>query len=82
MNELVFHNFTPTAQKVGGNKMIILSKSSSVNSLVENIQADKIMWFYDGIIYHQVFAFEDSESGITIYFFNNDGVVASHHFGD
>lgn len=82
MNELIFHNFTPTAQKVGGDKMLILDKNDSIESLVENIKSDEIIWFYDETIYHQIFAFEDTESGITIYFFDDDGSVSSYYFGD
>ena len=82
MNELIFHNFNKTADLVGGDMMLILTASSSLEEIVSQILSNKIIWFYDGDKYHQVMAFKDEPNAITIYFFNSEGIATSYRFGD
>jgi hypothetical protein len=82
MNELTFHNFNKTADLVGGDMMLILTASSSLEEIASQILSNKIIWFYDGDKYHQVMAFKDEPNAITIYFFNSEGIATSYRFGD
>ena len=82
MNELTFHNFNETADLVGGDMMLILTASSSLEEIVSQILSNKVIWFYDGDKYHQVMAFKDESNAITIYFFNSEGIATSYRFGD
>ena len=82
MNELIFHNFNKTADLVGGDMMLILTTSSSLEEIVSQILSNKIIWFYDGDKYHQVMAFKDEPNAITIYFFNSEGIATSDRYGD
>ena len=82
MNELTFHNFNKTADLVGGDMMLILTTSSSLEEIVSQILSNKIIWFYDGNKYHQVMAFKDEPNAITIYFFNSEGIATSYRYGD
>ena len=82
MNELTFHNFNKTADLVGGDMMLILTASSSLEEIVSQILSNKIIWFYDGDKYHQVMAFKDEPNAITIYFFNSEGIATYYRFGD
>ena len=82
MNELTFHNFNKTADLVGGDMMLILTASSSLEEIVSQILSNKIIWFYDGDKYHQVMAFKDEPNAITIYFFNSEGIATSYRYGD
>lgn len=82
MNELIFHNFNETADLVGGDMMLILTASSSLEEIASQILSNKVIWFYDGDKYRQVMAFKDELNALTIYFFNDDGVPTSHRFGD
>lgn len=82
MNELIFHNFNKTADLVGGDMMLILTASSSLEEIVSQILSNKIIWFYDGDKYHQVMAFKDEPNAITIYFFNSEGIATSYRYGD
>lgn len=82
MNELTFHNFNETADLVGGDMMLILSESSTLEEIASQILSNKVIWFYDGDKYHQVMAFKDEPNAITIYFFNSDGVATFYRFGD
>lgn len=82
MNELTFHNFNKTADLVGGDMMLILTTSSSLEEIVSQILSNKIIWFYDGDKYHQVMAFKDEPNAITIYFFNSEGIATSYRYGD
>lgn len=82
MNELTFHNFNETADLVGGDMMLILSESSTLEEIASQILSNKVIWFYDGDKYHQVMAFKDEPNAITIYFFNSNGVATFYRFGD
>ena len=82
MNELIFHNFNKTADLVGGDMMLILTASSSLEEIASQILSNKVIWFYDGDKYHQVMAFKDEPNAITIYFFNSEGIATSYRFGD
>ena len=82
MNELTFHNFNKTADLVGGDMMLILTTSSSLEEIVSQFLSNKIIWFYDGDKYHQVMAFKDEPNAITIYFFNSEGIATSYRYGD
>ena len=82
MNELTFHNFNKTADLVGGDMMLILTTSSSLDEIVSQILSNKIIWFYHGDKYHQVMAFKDEPNAITIYFFNSEGIATSYRYGD
>ena len=82
MNELIFHNFNAVADDTGGEMMLVLTKTSTIDEIVNYILLNKIIWFYDGEKYHQVMAFKDEPNALTIYFFNDDGVPTSHRFGD
>lgn len=82
MNELIFHNFNKTADLVGGNMMLILTASSSLEEIASQILSNKVIWFYDGDKYHQVMAFKDEPNAITIYFFNSEGIATSYRYGD
>lgn len=82
MNELTFHNFNETADLVGGDMMLILLESSTLEEIASQILSNKVIWFYDGDKYHQVMAFKDEPNAITIYFFNSDGVATFYRFGD
>ena len=81
MNELIYHTITPSAQEVGGDYMLILTASSTIDDIVQYILANKVIWFYDGL-YHQVFAFEDVENAMIVYYYRTDGSVASYRVGD
>ena len=82
MNELIFHNFNETADLVGGDMMLILTTSSSLEEIASQILSNKVIWFYDGDKYHQVMAFKDEPNAITIYFFNSEGIATSYRYGD
>lgn len=82
MNELVFHNFNAVVDDTGGEMMLVLTKTSTIEEIANYILLNKIIWFYDGEKYHQVMAFKDEPNALTIYFFNDDGVPTSHRFGD
>ena len=82
MNELIFHNFNKTADLVGGDMILILTASSSLEEIVSQILSNKVIWFYDGDKYHQVMAFKDEPNAITIYFFNSEGIATSYRYGD
>lgn len=82
MNELTFHNFNETADLVGGDMMLILTTSSSLEEIASQILSNKVIWFYDGEKYHQVMAFKDEPNAITIYFFNSEGIATSYRYGD
>ena len=82
MNELIFHNFNAVVDDTGGEMMLVLTKTSTINEIVNYILLNKIIWFYDGEKYHQVMAFKDEPNALTIYFFNDDGVPTSRRFGD
>lgn len=82
MNELTFHNFNETADLVGGEMMLILTTSSSLEEIASQILSNKVIWFYDGDKYHQVMAFKDEPNAITIYFFNSEGIATSYRYGD
>ena len=82
MNELIYHTITPTAQEVGGDYMLILTADSTIDEVVQYILANKVIWFYDGTLYHQVFAFEDVENAMIVYYYRADGSAASHRVGD
>ena len=82
MNELICHNFNETADLVGGDMMLILTVSSSLEEIASQILSNKIIWFYDGDKYHQVMAFKDEPNAITIYFFNSEGIATSYRYGD
>ena len=82
MNELIFHNFNETADLVGGDMMLILTTSSSLEEITSQILSNKVIWFYDGDKYHQVMAFKDEPNAITIYFFNSEGIATSYRYGD
>ena len=82
MNELIFHNFNASADATGGDMMLVLTETSTIDEIAQYILFNKIIWFYDGDKYHQVMAFKDYPNALTIYFFNDDGVPTSHRFGD
>ena len=82
MNELTFHNFNKTADLVGGDMMLILTASSSLEEIASQILSNKVIWFYDGDKYRQVMAFKDEPNAITIYFFNSEGIATSYRYGD
>ena len=81
MNELIFHNFNASADATGGDMMLVLTETSTIDEIAQYILFNKIIWFYDGDKYHQVMAFKDEPNALTIYFFNDDGVPTSHSFG-
>lgn len=82
MNELIYHTITPAAQEVGGDYMLILTADSTIDDIVQYILANKVIWFYDGALYHQVFAFEDVENAMIVHYYAADGSVASYRVGD
>lgn len=82
MNELIFHNFNAVADDTGGEMMLVLTKTSTIDEIVNYILLNKIIWFYDGEKYHQVMAFKDEPNALTIYFFNIEGAATSYRFGD
>ena len=82
MNELTFHNFNAAADGTGGDMMLVLTETSTIDEIAKDILSNKIIWFYDGYKYRQVMAFKDEPNALTIYFFNDDGVPTSHRFGD
>ena len=82
MNELIFHNFNAVADDTGGEMMLVLTKTSTIDEIANYILLNKIIWFYDGEKYHQVMAFKDEPNALTIYFFNIEGVATSYRFGD
>lgn len=82
MNELIYHTITQSAQEVGGDFMLILTADSTIDEIVQYILANKVIWFYDGALYHQVFAFKDEESAMTVYYYRTDGSAASYRVGD
>ena len=82
MNELIFHNFNAVADDTGGEMMLVLTKTSTIDEIANYILLNKIIWFYDGNKYHQVMAFKDEPNALIVYFFNEDGVPTSYRFGD
>lgn len=82
MNELIYHTITPTAQEVGGDYMLILTANSTIEEIVQYILSSKVIWFYDGKLYHQVFAFEDVENAMIVYYYTTEGAVTSYRVGD
>ena len=52
MNELIYHTITPAAQEVGGDYMLILTADSTIDEIVQYILSSKVIWFYDGALYH------------------------------
>ena len=82
MNELVFHNFNAVADATGGDMMLVLTDTSTIEEIAQYILSNKIIWFYDGDKYRQVLAFKDEPNALTIYFFNDNGVPTSRRFGD
>ena len=82
MNELIFHNFNAVADATGGDMMLVLTETSTIEEIVQYILFNKIIWFYDGDKYRQVMAFKDEPNALIVYFFNDDGVPTSHRFGD
>ena len=82
MNELIFHNFNAVADATGGDMMIVLTETSTIEEIVQYILFNKIIWFYDGDKYRQVMAFKDEPNALIVYFFNDDGVPTSHRLGD
>lgn len=82
MNELIYHTITPSAQEVGGDRMLVLTANSTIEEIVQYILANKVIWFYDGTLYHQVFAFEDVENAMIVHYYRADGSAASHRVGD
>ena len=82
MNELVFHNFNASADATGGDMMLVLTETSTIDEIAQYILLNKIIWFYDGDKYHQVMAFKDEPNAITIYFFNSEGIATYYRFGD
>ena len=82
MNELIFHNFNASADATGGDMMLVLTETSTIDEIAQYILFNKIIWFYDGDKYRQVMAFKDEPNALTVYFFNDDGIPTSHRFGD
>lgn len=82
MNELIYHTITQSAQEVGGDFMLILTADSTIDDIVQYILANKVIWFYDGTLYHQVFAFEDVKNAMIVYYYRADGSAASYRVGD
>lgn len=82
MNELIYHTITQSAQEVGGDYMLILTPESTIDEIVQYILSSKVIWFYDGALYHQVFAFEDVENAMIVYYYRTDESVASYRVGD
>ena len=82
MNELVFHNFNAVADATGGDMMLVLTDTSTIEEIAQYILSNKIIWFYDGDKYRQVMAFKDEPNALTIYFFNDNGVPTARRFGD
>lgn len=82
MNELIYHTITQSAQEVGGDYMLILTPESTIDEIVQYILSNKVIWFYDGVQYHQVFAFEDTENSMIVYYYAAGGTIASYRVGD
>lgn len=82
MNELTFHNFNAAADGTGGDMMLVLTETSTIDEIIKYILSNKVIWFYDGEKYHQVMAFKDEPNALIVYFFNDDGVPTSHRLGD
>lgn len=82
MNELVYHNFNASADLVGGDMMLVLTANSTLDEIGSYIMSNKIMWFYDGEKYRQIFAFKDEPSALIVYYFDDAGEPVSHRFGD
>ncbi|MGN1115958.1 MAG: hypothetical protein ACI4TH_05285 [Candidatus Ornithomonoglobus sp.] len=81
MNELIYHNFNASAGAVGGDFMLVLTADSTIEEIANGILSNKVMWFLYTGRYRQVFAFEDKENALTIYFFDDNGTVESYEFG-
>ena len=82
MNELIYHTITQSAQEVGGDYMLILTADSTIDEIVQYILSSKVIWFYDGAQYHQVFAFKDTENAMIVYYYATERSVASYRVGD
>ena len=80
MNELIFHNFNAVADGTGGDMMLVLTETSTIEEIAQYILSNKIIWFYDGNKYRQVMAFKDEPNALIVYFFNDDGIPTSHRF--
>ena len=82
MNELIFHNFNAVADGTGGDMMLVLTETSTIEEIAQYILSNKIIWFYDGNKYRQVMAFKDEPNALIVYFFNDYGIPTLHMFGD
>ena len=82
MNELIFFFFFVAADATGGDMMLVLTETSTIEEIAQYILFNKIIWFYDGDKYRQVMAFKDEPNALTIYFFFFFFVPTSRRFGD
>ena len=46
MNELIFHNFNAAADATGGDMMLVLTETSTIDEISQYILFNKIIWFY------------------------------------
>lgn len=59
----------------------ILDKRTTIDDIIGFILNDAPMWYYDGVVYHLVVAFEDGVNSLTIHFSNSDGSVSTVTYG-
>ena len=45
MNELIFHNFNASADDTGGDMMLVLTETSTIDEIAQYILFNKIIWF-------------------------------------
>lgn len=67
-----------SAEYTAGDAMMIATADTPFAEFQDLVFNAKSLWFYDGVKYRLVIWFEELENGITIYFFNDIGEIASH----
>lgn len=62
--------------------MLVLTRDSTTEEVARDILENRVIWILDGGTYHQVFAFDDEEFAIVVYYYGRDGEVVSCRVGD
>lgn len=81
MNELVYHSIIAPVGVTYGEGMLIADENTTIDEIIAFVFTNDVFWFFDGISYHIVVAFEDFPDGIDIMYFDNKGNLITHRFG-
>ena len=47
MHELIFHNFNAAADATGGDMLLVLTETSTIDEIAQYILSNKIIWVYN-----------------------------------